>query len=228
MFWESRSILPVLRNNDRMWTFLAFSDIQHATKLTVLTVLLPVRLHLSSFYTCEFVIYVQALKQPFDILPLATRIDSLGLYAMTAVQVRAHAHSAAFVSQTELLKWQCAVIPCSPALCRTWHCVVESDPKFQNDTSSMSSMSSMSSQWSNWVIPHPEQNHPHSSHAHRCQASDGDFVVVCTCLYCMQWDASVLANVFAPSQEVKKVALRSENRFWSADQSAEKSQLRWY
>ena len=134
MFWESRSILPVLRNNDRMWTFLAFSDIQHATKLTVLTVLLPVRLHLSSFYTCEFVIYVQALKQPFDILPLATRIDSLGLYAMTAVQVRAHAHSAAFVSQTELLKWQCAVIPCSPALCRTWHCVVESDPKFQNDT----------------------------------------------------------------------------------------------
>jgi hypothetical protein len=44
----------------------------------------------------------------------------------------------------------------------------------------------------------------------------------------MQWDASVLANVFAPSQEVKKVALRSENRFWSADQSAEKSQLRWY
>jgi hypothetical protein len=44
----------------------------------------------------------------------------------------------------------------------------------------------------------------------------------------MQWDASVLANVFAPSQEVKKVALRSEKRFWSADQSAEKSQLRWY
>ena len=62
-----------------------------------------------------------------------TRIDSLGLYAMTAVQVRAHAHSTAFVSQTELLQWQCAVIPCSPALCRTWHCVVESDPKFQND-----------------------------------------------------------------------------------------------
>ena len=44
----------------------------------------------------------------------------------------------------------------------------------------------------------------------------------------MQWDASVGANVLAASQEVKTAALRSETRFWFADQSAEKSQLLWY